>query len=180
MDSSNGPALVPSQPIRRRGGSGFWSTVRFGIVCVMLFVGLRSVAPTYAIEGESMSPTFHDGGRVILNGAYRFMSPHHGDIIVFHPPYNSDKPYIKRVVALGGDHVTIHDGVVAVNGVDLDEGYVDGARTSCHYGAHCDLTVPEGYVYVLGDNRQNSSDSRVFGPVPESSIIGEVMVTIWK
>src|SRR5690349_8166107 len=70
-------------------------TIRFILLCLAIWLGLRMVAPSYAIEGESMSPTFHDGGRVILNGAYRFQSTGYGDIVVFNPPYDSDKPYIK-------------------------------------------------------------------------------------
>jgi len=174
----NDPPAAP--PKGSSAGMNIWSTVRFAILCAVLFFSLRAVAPTYAIEGESMSPTFHDGGRVILNGAYRLASPDRGDIIVFDPPYDSTNPYIKRVVALAGERVSIHDGQVYVNDIALIEDYVDGAQTTCVRAPHCDLTVPDGHVYVLGDNRNNSSDSRVFGPVSTGNIRGEVLVTIWK
>jgi signal peptidase I len=161
----------------------FWKrwapTIRFALLCLAIWLGLRVVAPSYAIEGESMSPTFHDGGRVILNGAYRFQSVDYGDIVVFHPPYNSDKPYIKRVIGVSGDRIEIHDDAVYRNGERIDEPYVDGAATSCFHAPNCVLTVPDGMVYVLGDNRPNSSDSRVFGPVDEDEIIGEVLFSFW-
>lgn len=157
-----------------------WSpTIRFALLCLAIWLGLRVVAPSYAIEGESMSPTFHDGGRVILNGAYRFQSAHFGDVVVFNPPYASDKPYIKRVIGLPGDTIDIRDGVVYRNGEALDEGYINGASTTCFHVPHCTLTVPEGMVYVLGDNRPNSSDSRVFGPVSKDAILGEVLFSFW-
>jgi signal peptidase I len=161
----------------------FWRswlpTIRFLLLCVAFWFGLRAVAPSYAIEGESMSPTFHDGGRVILNGAYRFQSAHYGDVVVFDPPHLSDKPYIKRVIGLPGDAIDIHDGAVYRNGARLNEPYLEGAPTTCNHQPHCSLVVPEGMVYVLGDNRPNSSDSRVFGPVDKDAVLGEVLFSFW-
>lgn len=126
-----------------------------------------------------MLPSFHDGGRVILNGAHRFQSAHYGDVVVFTPPVQSDKPYIKRVIGLPGDTIDIRDGAVYRDGVRLDEPYIDGAETACFHAPNCSLTIPEGMIYVLGDNRPNSSDSRVFGPVPRDNILGEVLFSFW-
>jgi signal peptidase I len=154
-------------------------TIRFVVLCAALFFGIRTVAPTYAIEGESMAPTFHNGGRVILNGTYRFRSPHHGDIVVFHPPVPSQEPYIKRVIGLPGDHVSIRNGLVFINDQALHEDYLNGDPTTCYHPTYCELTVPKNSVFVLGDNRANSSDSRMFGVVPIDNIIGDVVVTIW-
>lgn len=163
----------------RRSVRAVMPTVRFTLLCAAIFLGLRTAAPTYAIDGESMSPTFHTGNRVILNGAYRFGSPERGDIVVFQPPYPSEEPYIKRVIGLPGDQIAISEGAVFVNGVALAEGYISDDPTGCFHTLWCDLIVPEGQVYVLGDNRGNSSDSRVFGPVEIDRIIGGVMVSIW-
>lgn len=161
----------------RRRPPGWLSHVRFIIVCLAIFFGTRTVAPTVAIEGESMSPTLHTGERVILNGVYRLRSPHRGDIVVFHPPYESDTPYIKRVIGLPGEQVEIHDGTVFVDGQPLDEPYLHGVTTSCR--AHCSITVPAGAVFVMGDNRPNSSDSRDFGPIRTGEIIGEAVFSVW-
>ncbi len=154
-------------------------TIRFILLCVALWLGLRVAAPSYAIEGESMSPSYHDGGRVILNGAYRFQSAGYGDVVVFNPPYTSDKPYIKRIIGLAGDTIEIHDGAVYRNGALVDEPYIDGVSTTCFHAPHCSLTVPAGMIYVLGDNRPNSSDSRVFGPVDKDDVLGEVLFSFW-
>ncbi|HMM41796.1 MAG TPA: signal peptidase I [Thermomicrobiales bacterium] len=170
----------PIEPVRPVNRIRSWlPTIRFMLLCAALFFGIRTVAPTYAIEGESMSPTFHNGNRVILNGAYRFKSPHRGDVVVFDPPVQSTEPYIKRVIGLAGDHVLIENGEVTINGAPLDEPYLHGVSTTCFHTAFCDVVVPDGAVYVLGDNRPNSSDSRVFGPVDEDAIIGDVLVSIW-
>jgi signal peptidase I len=91
----------------------------------------------------------------------------------------SEKPYIKRVIGLPGETITIADGFVYIDGVKLDEPYIDGAITECSR-SRCDpVVVPEGQVYVLGDNRRNSSDSRIFGPIPVNNIIGKAWVTYW-
>ena len=177
------PDDQPTQPFepatRARHARSWLPTIRFMLLCAAIFFGIRTVAPTYAIEGESMSPTFHNGNRVILNGAYRFQSPHRGDVVVFDPPVRSTEPYIKRVIGLPGDHVVIENGEVTINGEPIDESYLHGVSTTCFHSAFCDIVVPEGTVYVLGDNRPNSSDSRLFGPVDEDAIIGNVLVSIW-
>jgi signal peptidase I len=110
---------------------------------------------------------------------YPFHPPERGDIIVFNPPTVSDKPYIKRVIGLPGETITIADGFVYVNGVKLDEPYIDGAITECNRSKCDPVTVAEGSVFVLGDNRRNSSDSRIFGPIKVDSIIGKAWITYW-
>ena len=108
---------------------------------------------------------------------YTFDPPKRGDIIVFDPPNGDDKPYIKRVIATAGETVTFRDGSVYVDDVKLDEPYIREGITDCPNCAP--VAVPEGDVFVLGDNRRNSSDSRVFGPVPIDNIIGKAIVTYW-
>lgn len=113
-----------------------------------------------------------------------FGEPERGDVIVFTPPPpGEDKPYIKRIIGLPGDTVEIHDNGVYVNGARLDEPYIGDHTTTCPPGSspeYCgSYTVPEGTVYALGDNRNNSQDSRYFGPVTENRIIGKAWVTYW-
>ena len=124
-----------------------------------------------------MSPTLHTGGRILLNGVYRFGTPERGDIVVFKPPAQSGTPYIKRVIGLPGETVEIHDGTVYIDGAPLDEEYLLGVSTSCH--TYCALTLAPDSVFVMGDNRPNSSDSRDFGPIRVDSIIGEALFSIW-
>jgi signal peptidase I len=109
---------------------------------------------------------------------YPFHPPERGDIVVFNPPVDSsDKPYIKRVIGLPGERVTFEGDNVFIDGIQLNEPYIIEA-TDCR-GNYCDTVVPEGHVYVLGDNRNNSSDSRSFGVVDVDSIIGKAWIGYW-
>ena len=116
---------------------------------------------------------------------YRFDPPERGDIIVFDPPNGDNKPYIKRVIGTAGETVEIHDGNVYVNGIKLDEPYIRAGITDCGTTERSSpilvrrLSCRKVDVFVLGDNRRNSSDSRVFGPVPIDNIIGKAIVTYW-
>ncbi len=117
--------------------------------------------------------------------SYLFGTPERGDIVVLNPPadkVSTDKPYIKRVIGIPGDTIEIHDQGVYINGTRLDEPYIDGRPTNCDLdqGEVCGpLEVPADSVFVMGDNRTNSSDSRVFGLVPIDNIIGKAWVTYW-
>lgn len=122
------------------------------------------------IMGTSMSPTLEDGHRLLLNTFKKTYD--HGDIVVFHIPDSG--LFIKRVIGIEGDQVDIMDGSVYLNWNKLDEPYVHGRGTL--FGL--EMTVPENHVYVMGDNRSNSVDSRVLGAVPESEIMGSLMVRI--
>src|SRR5699024_4868128 len=114
---------------------------------------------------------------------FDFGDPERGDVVVFKPlPPGQDKPYIKRVIGLPGDTIDIHDDAVYVNGTRLNEPYLQGQTTNdrnCR-PEYCDgYVIPEGSIYVLGDNRNNSQDSRDFGAVPDYRIIGKGWVTYW-
>lgn len=137
------------------------------------------VVEVYRVEGSSMLITLHDGERLLVNKfSYRFSArkPAPGDIIVFQSPRQPDRDYVKRVVAVAGDKVEMREGKVYVNGkpfveapgVRLSEEDMEGVRV-----------VPADNVWVLGDNRGNSDDSRSFGFVPLQSIRGMAFVRIW-
>lgn len=126
---------------------------------------------------NSMLPTVDPGDRVIVNCmTYRFRDPRPGEIIVVRDPQDEKKDIIKRVVAVGGDTVEITDGVLYVNGEVVDEPYVVYEDV---INGQPKLSIPEGHVYVLGDNRPRSGDSRQAGPVAEDRIIGKVMCVMW-
>lgn len=113
-----------------------------------------------------------------------FGEPKRGDVIVFTPPPpGEDKPYIKRVIGLPGDTVEIHDDGVYVNGTRLEEPYLEGRTSNCRHSepefCGTEVVIPEGSVFVMGDNRNNSEDSRKFGPVEVHRIIGKAWVTYW-
>lgn len=139
----------------------------------------------YIVDGPSMQPNFFTGERVIVNKIlYDIRSPKHGEVMVFHSSYNAD--YIKRIVALPGETVEVRGDTVYVNGEALPEPYirsaVDMAAASGGTYNNKDFalaTVPEGHVFVMGDNRPNSHDSRDIGFIPFEEIVGRADVIIW-
>ena len=135
-----------------------------------------SVAQAFQVEQYSMEPNLLPHDRVLVNKfIYRFRPPGPGQIIVLHPPSDTSRNYIKRVVAVAGQTIRIHEGRVYVNGQSLREPYLR-VSTNGDYGPQ---VVPQHDVFVLGDNRGNSEDSRAFGFVPVHNIVGEAMVIYW-
>src|SRR5699024_1924546 len=109
-----------------------------------------------------------------------FSTPRRGDIVVIDSNQTRrDTPYIKRIIGLPGETVTFREGIIIVDGQPLVEDYIDGAITDCFRRLYCSVTVPEGSVYVLGDNRTDSEDSRTFGPVRIDDLIGRAWFGSW-
>jgi signal peptidase I len=135
------------------------------------------VAEPFAIPSESMAPTLRPGDHVLVEKlSYRFGPPRRGDLVVFKAP-DGGALAVKRIVGLAGDRVAIVDGVLAVNGRLQRETYVDQRRVdSVYFGP---VVVPSGDVFVMGDNRADSHDSRDYGAVPRRSLIGRVLTTLW-
>ncbi len=146
------------------------------ILAIVIFLLLQLTLQSSVVVGSSMEPNFVPGQRLVVNKlAYKFSEPERGDVIILHPPANVQVDYIKRIVALPGDTVEIKGGIVYVNGKSLQEPYiVDPPGYTLK-----PLEVPERTYFVLGDNRNNSSDSHVWGPVPLENIIGKAWVTYW-
>ncbi len=130
------------------------------------------------VEGLSMAPTLEDQDRLIVNKlAYRIGEPRRGDIVMLYYPLDPNKSFVKRVIAEEGDQVRIVDGQVYVNDVPLSDDYVpDEYRSHDDWGPK---VIPEGYDFVMGDHRNNSSDSRHWGMVPKKYIIGKVQLRWW-
>ena len=130
------------------------------------------------VEGQSMAPTLEDQDRLIVNKlAYRLHDPRIGDIVMLLYPEDPDKSFVKRVIAEEGDTVRIVDGRVYVNDIPLRDDYV-----RAEYRSHDDWgpqVIPEGYDFVMGDHRNNSSDSRHWGMVPKKYIVGKVKIRWW-
>jgi signal peptidase I len=145
------------------------------ILAAVLFLGINAISARIRVDGYSMEPTLHNGEFVIVNKlAYRLGSPDHGDVIVFRYPRDPTQEYIKRVIGLPGDLVNVNNGEVFVNGQRIDEPYVASAPRY-----QSEWTVPDGNLFVLGDNRNNSSDSHNWGPVPLENVIGRALFVYW-
>ena len=130
------------------------------------------------VEGLSMAPTLEDQDRLIVNKfVYRVSAPRRGDIVMLYYPLNPDKSFVKRVIAEEGDTVRIVDGRVYVNDVPLHDDYVPAEfRSHDDWGPQ---VIQQGYYFVMGDHRNNSSDSRHWGFVPKKYIIGKVQLRWW-
>ena len=144
------------------------------LLTFFIFWLVNGLVGRYRIDGNSMNPTLLNGEYLIIsNFAYQLDDPQRGEIIVFRHP-QSEMNLIKRVIGLPGDTVEIQNGVVSVNGVVVDEPYIQAAPT---YSSS--WVVPEGQYFVLGDNRNNSSDSHAWGFLPTDHILGKALVVYW-
>ena len=148
------------------------------LLALVLPAVVRSlVLEPFGVPTASMAPTVQAGEHVLANKlAYRLSPPRRGELAVLERP-GSGEILLKRIVAVGGDRVAIEDGVLLVNGRPRHERYVNERLVdSVYFGP---VRVPRGSVFVLGDNRFDSRDSRSFGPVPDDDLIGRVMLRIW-
>jgi signal peptidase I len=145
------------------------------VLAVVLFFAINAVSARVRVDGFSMVPTLQDGEYVLVNRlAYRNSLPERGDIIVFSSPQTTDLDLIKRVIGLPGDTVEISGGAVRVNGQLLDEPYIAAAPV---YNGEWE--VPDGKLFVLGDNRNDSSDSHAWGLLPLENVIGKAILIYW-
>jgi signal peptidase I len=163
----------------------FWAEARllirdliFAVMLMILFVVF--VVQPVKVEGTSMLPRLHDGERIFVNKLVYYHLPplSRGDIVVFWFPDDPDKSYIKRVIGLPGELVEVRDGRIRVNNQELDEPYLDPQLNVSHVSQPPVIVKPH-YYFVMGDNRDHSSDSRYWGLVPEKYIYGKALFRYW-
>ncbi len=132
------------------------------------------VVQPFIVEGESMEPNFHDKEYIIIDKlSYRFHQPKRGEVLVFHPPVAVGQNYIKRVIGLPGETIVIDQNAVTINGKKIDEPYLGSiANQPDQFGTHINTTLGKDEYFVLGDNRNHSSDSREWGKLPAANIEG--------
>lgn len=166
-----GPESRPQK--LRRASFEFLETL---LIALVLFVIINAATARILVQSISMQPNLKEGDLVLVNRlVYNFSEPKRGDVIVFQNPINpEDVPYIKRIIGLPGDTVLIGQGKVMINGQLLSEPYL--SVTTQRGG---EFTIPEGEYFVMGDNRNNSSDSRAWGNVPAEHIIGRAEAIYW-
>lgn len=181
---SGTPAIDPAPPewgvssspsLGRRMLRMLGELLQTALIAFLLFIVVNLVTARIRVEGISMEPSLHDGEFVVVNKlAYRWQEPERGDIIVFYFPSDPRRRFIKRVIGLPGDTVTIRDGQVLINGSILEEPYLDEEPQY-----HGEWRIAPIEVFVLGDNRNNSSDSQNWGPLDINEIIGKAMLVYW-
>jgi signal peptidase I len=194
-------AVMTTGDTRRRYKRIAWELTQTLVLAILIFLLVRTVAQNFRVEGPSMEPGLHNGQYLLVNKAvyfklnvgnlakyipfidaeegeekFLFHGPQRGDVIVFRYPRDPDRDFIKRVIGIPGDHIRVENGLVYVNGVQLDEDYISDPSGRDLEGEQ--IVPPESY-FVLGDNRPNSSDSRSWGFVPEENIIGKAMLSYW-
>ena len=157
-----------------------WVAVVGGALVVALVIRAFFLAAFY-IPSESMVPTLEKGDRVLVNKlSYKLHDVHRGDVVVFERPPNEPdngiKDLIKRVVALPGETIEVRDCTVLINGNPLQEPYVKQWNRTCTFSPKA---VGDNEVFVMGDNRDDSQDSRFFGPISQDLIVGRAFVVVW-
>ena len=152
------------------------ATLVAGLLFAVIYV---YVGQSSYVQGASMEPTFHTGDRIITSKiTYKVRDIQRGDVVVITSPQNDNLHLIKRVVGLAGDTIRIQEGKVYLNDQLLEEDYISGETPLWESGYVVEgesYTVPEGFIFVLGDNRKQSSDSREFGYVPVENVIGQAV-----
>lgn len=172
-----------------------WELVQTVALALLIFLVIRNVVQNFRIDGISMEPNFHNGQFLIVNRfaycpglhfdvpvldvswqkVWCIKQPQRGDVIIFEYPRDPSRDFIKRVIGLPGETVEIRAGRVYINGQLLPEPF--GPNPGSYNASP--IVVPEDQVYVMGDNRNNSSDSHMWGPLPESYIIGKAWLSYW-
>lgn len=169
------PEAAPAPPdIRQPAAVVVREIIETLLLTFFIFWIVNALIGRYRIDGSSMNPTLRDSQYLIIDNVTYFLnSPEYGDIIVFRHPRN-ELNLIKRVIARPGDHVEVRDGTIWVNDTPLREPYIADAP---NYSGSWD--VPEDSFFVLGDNRNNSSDSHSWGYLPRDNILGKAMFVYW-
>jgi signal peptidase I len=152
------------------------------VLTAIVFLVVNITARPYRVDGPSMQPGLVTNDLVMVNMlAYDFGNPQRGDVIVFHPPSDPGTSYVKRVIGVPGDHISITANAVIVNGHTLKETYISSLDPSAPENASVlpNITLGPKQYFVMGDNRQNSTDSRFFGYVPRTNVIGKAEFVFW-
>lgn len=147
-------------------------------LALILFLVIRQVVQNYRIESHSMEPNFVEGQFVLVNKlAYKLGEPQRGEVLVFHNPGNTSEDYIKRIIGLPGDTVQLVGDAVYINGKELPQPFEHEQNLPDYqYGP---VVVPDNTLFVMGDNRPRSSDSRAIGPIDENLVVGKAWLRVW-
>ncbi len=193
------PAQPESMPPRRRSATR--ETVETLVIALLLFFGMRQIIPSVLVDGRSMVPSLEDRQHLLVNRIlywhlniggtqrYLFHPPQRGDVVVIDPPVQTSEPYIKRLIGLPGDTIRIGECAtvqgslpackVFVNGIALNEDYIAQPPAYTFPPDGRPLQLGPDQYFVLGDNRNASSDGHIFGPITSDRIIGKAWLSFW-
>jgi signal peptidase I len=168
--------IEPGLSIKKPFWQSIWGEIIQTIVLALVFYfAIDAVFERVMVLNISMQPTLYEGNLILVNKlAYKMGKLETGDVVIFHNPNFLKEDYIKRLIGKPGDDVKVEDGVVSVNGIELSEPYIAAVPD---YGG--EWIVPADSVFVLGDNRNNSSDSHSWGYVPITDLVGKALVVYW-
>lgn len=159
-----------------RSGYEFIKTI--ALVFILSFLIRTFLVQTFVVQGKSMEPNYFNRDYLLVDKvSYRFSEPRRGQIVVFRNPENRRVDFVKRVIGLPGEAVTVSDGRVSVNGRLLEEHYLSGVKTEA-FDEIAEVQLGESEYFVMGDNRENSLDSRRIGPISRADFIGRVFVRV--
>lgn len=166
----------------RSVGEFFWEMFKIAVIALVIIIPVRYflIQPFY-VKGASMEPNFYDHEYLIIDEiSYRLNQPKRGDIVVFKYPKDPKQFFIKRIVGLPKEKVSIKDNKVYINDQQLQEDYLPAdVETRLPLRGYSEVALADGEYFLLGDNREQSLDSRVFGPVKEDYIIGRTWIRGW-
>jgi signal peptidase I len=166
---------LPAEPKPRTFWHDVWEITQTLLLALILYLAINAVFDRRQVDNISMETTLMPGDLVVVNRLqYKFGPYRTGDIIIFHDPLDVKEDFIKRIIGTPGDTVSIHNGQVSVNGVVLKEDYIYEAP---NYDG--DWVVPANKLFVLGDNRNQSSDSHIWGYVPFDDVLGRAIFEYW-
>lgn len=149
--------------------------ITIGLAVAIFFI-LQTTIQSSIVEGSSMVPTLQNGQRlIVIKPIFNFVNPQRGDIVIIHPPIEPNKEWVKRIIGIPGDTVEVKNDIVYVNNVPLDEPYIEARPTY----TMAPVKIPPDHYFVLGDNRNNSTDSHYGWTVTRQKIVGEVWLRIW-
>src|ERR671923_1327742 len=169
-----------AQPLRQK--SFLRDTLEIVFLALVLYVVIQYAVQTVHVLGSSMFSTLHDNDLLVASKiSYKLHQPQRGDIVVFKPPDEASRDFIKRIIALPGERIRIVNSVVYINGQVLHEPYLPERWTYNNNWPPSgqDQLIPPDQYFVMGDNRNHSSDSRMFGPIERDSILGKAEIRIW-
>jgi len=177
----NFPTMPPSAEKKE---NFFSEIIKFSLIALAIVIPIRVyVAQPFIVSGASMEPTFESGEYLIIDQlTYHFEPPQYGDVVIFHYPKDPSKYFIKRIIGKPGDTILIERGIVFryndenPDGVEIDEPYLSDAHRSRDSFR---VTLEENQYFVLGDNRAESSDSRIWGPLPAELIVGRPLIRLF-